>query len=100
MTSHGISAEAGNLRQNLVRRLHLLEGVWGFVVDSEEVEDGGFEFANTVMGAPLELLVGENRKPPLDLIEPRGVRRNVLASLDRGAAALARANHQPFELVT
>ncbi|MGD0946028.1 MAG: hypothetical protein ABSA52_01250, partial [Candidatus Binatia bacterium] len=44
---------------------HPLERVWAVVVDVEEFVDGGFEFADTVMGAPLELLVGEDpyRRP-------------------------------------
>ena len=45
-------------------------------------------------------LAGHNQITDSYLLALASAHGGVLASLDRGAAALARANHQPFELVT
>ena len=73
MAGHRVGTEAGYLGQNLVGGLHPLEGSWGLVVDFEELFDGGLQCSDTVMGASLELLIGQNGKPSLDLVEPRGM---------------------------
>ncbi len=70
MASHSVGAESGNLGQNLVGGLHPLEGSWGLVVGFEELFDSGLERSDIVMGTSLELLIGQNGKPPLDLVEP------------------------------
>ena len=46
------------------------EGLWVVVVGLDEGGDGGLQFVHAAMDAALDLLVGKQRKPALDLVEP------------------------------
>ena len=55
------------------------------VVGLNESSDVGLEFLDTAMDAALDLLVGEQRKPAFDLIEPGGAGRREVHVITRMA---------------
>src|SRR5262245_26074385 len=70
----GALGEASDAGQDLIGRLPPSERSRGRVACLEELTNGHFKFAGAAMGTPLDLLVGQVGKDPLDLIEPRAVR--------------------------
>ena len=51
------------------------ERLWVGIMGLDEGGDGGLELVDAAMDAAFDLLVGEERKPALDLVEPGGAGR-------------------------
>ena len=66
--------EARDGGQDLIGRFGPPKGLWLLIIDGDELADSAFQLGNTAMRATLDLPLGEQGEPALDLIEPGGMR--------------------------
>lgn len=75
MDVEGVGAISGDGLEDGIGGFGPHEGLWVVIVGLDEGDDGGFQFEHAAVDAALNLLVGEQREPTLDLIEPGGAGR-------------------------
>jgi hypothetical protein len=74
MSGESGSGEASDGGQDLVCGFGPVEGFGLAVMDSNELVDCGFQLLNASVRAALDLALGEECEPALDLVEPGGMR--------------------------
>jgi len=70
MSSQSGSGESGDGGQDLVCGFGPSEGLWLLVMGLDELPDRSFQFLDAGMRAALDLSLGEQCEPSLDLVEP------------------------------
>lgn len=75
MDAHSAPGEPRHVSENLIGRLGPHEGRGPFVMRVDELLNRGLQLRDVPMHAAAELSRGQGCKPPLDPIEPGGIRR-------------------------
>ena len=83
MHGEGFGAISGDGLEDGIGGLGPDEGLGVVVVGLDEGGNVGLEFVDAAMDAALDLLVGEQREPALDLVEPGGAGRREMQVIAR-----------------
>ena len=77
------SSKASDRSQDLISRFGPSKGLGLLVIDRDELPDGGLQLGHTAMRTALDLPLGEQGEPALDLIEPGSMRRSEVQMVAR-----------------
>jgi hypothetical protein len=75
MDGEGVGAISSDCVEDGIGALGPDERLWVVIMGPDEGGDAGLEFIDAAMDGALDLLVGEQREPAFDLVQPGGAGR-------------------------
>jgi hypothetical protein len=96
MGGEGVGAISSDRVEYGIGALGPDERLWVVIMGVDEGGDVGLEFIDAAMDAALDLLVGEQREPALDLVQPGGTGHIRVLARGRARADLSEQEHRRF----